>query len=67
MGRRNANEVQNFNNNARKVVNAFGLALVAVTGILLATNGSFASARYLPTRADQADVDVLKAMIHEVS
>lgn len=67
MSRRTANEIQNFNDSTFKMATVFGFALVIVMGLLLAANVPSVSARYLPTRADQSDVDVLKAMIHEVS
>lgn len=49
----------------RQLVAAFALAVVLV---LVSTDAiKCVSARYLPTRSDQSDVDVLKSLIHEVS
>lgn len=52
-------------------VTSFGLTTIALSAMLVLLVLSFCSsptqARYLPTRADEADVEVLKALIKEVS
>lgn len=44
-----------------------GLAVVLPVLVLVSNDAiKCVSARYLPTRSDQSDVDVLKSLIHEV-
>lgn len=58
----------NSTTHRRHLVTVFGLAVV-LSVLMVVSNDAIkcASARYLPTRSDQSDVDVLKSLIHEVS